>query len=160
MGWGLTPKWVRPGQLLINARSETIQEKPSFKRLFESQRAVIPATGFYEWQRDGKAKRPYHFVPINADLFLMAGIWSVTNDGEPQCCIITTAANETMKPVHRRIPLLFDGAMLDGWINGELLEASKMMDVPNTNLIECYEVSSFVNNSRNDGRRCIESLIN
>ncbi len=80
MGWGLTPKWMNPGQLLINARSETIQEKPSFKRLFESQRAVIPATGFYEWRRDGKAKKPFHFVPSNTDLFLMAGIWSSTTN--------------------------------------------------------------------------------
>ena len=154
MNWGIVPPWKKG--LLINARAETIHEKPTFKRMFENQRIVIPATGFYEWQREGKIKRPFHFTPNDAELFLMAGIWGVTKEGEQQCCIVTTGANEIMQPIHHRMPLLLAQNKIDGWIRGSSKEASELLSVPVDSMLSGYEVSSYVSNARNDGPECVE----
>lgn len=156
MRWGVTPRWSE-SQLLINARSETIAEKPSFKHSFRDRRAVIPVTGFYEWKR-GKTKRPFHFQPANDDLFLLAGIWEISKEGEPQCCIVTTQANGTMKPIHHRMPVMLDRGNAPTWINGNEDDASAMLKPSPDDWLSCYEVSSYVNNARNQGEECVRAI--
>lgn len=112
--WGLIPAWAKDksvGYKMINARGETVAEKPSFRSAYRSRRCLIPADGFYEWKTEGKNRQPYYFHRNDRELFSFAGIWEVWNDmdsGESieSCSIITTAANSLVAAVHHRMPVL------------------------------------------------------
>jgi len=171
MQWGFIPFWAKnSGQPLINARSETLLSKPSFKNAFLHQRCLIPADGFYEWLRPGKpmprssvsAKQPIRFTLQPEPLFAFAGLWNLNHDPEgstgERFVIITTQANEVVKPVHDRMPVILGPEAYDPWLDpsltGEAL-MSLMKSYP-AEAMRSYPVNPCVNSSAHDTARCIE----
>jgi putative SOS response-associated peptidase YedK len=124
--WGLIPAWAKDGSIgnkLINARAETLSEKPSFRTAFKSRRCIIPASGFYEWAKKGAgAKQPFYFYLTEKDVFGFAGLyeeWLDKESGElvETCAIITTGANEILEPVHDRMPVILKAENYDRWLD-------------------------------------------
>lgn len=125
--WGLVPHWatdVSIGNKMINARAETLAEKPSFRSLIKSHRCLIPADGFYEWQKgEGKTKTPYFIHRKDEEPFAFAGLWAEwqekSTDTPPiqTCTIITTSANELMEPLHHRMPVILPPDAREEWLN-------------------------------------------
>ena len=158
MKWGLIPSWVKnldswKGNL-INARAETIAEKPSFKGAFKYRPCLIPVSGFYEWTKN---KQPHHFKVENNHLFALAGLWSSWNGELFSCTIITTKANPQAAEVHHRMPVVIPPEHYDHWL-GELDERQQLLaNLPPVDL-QVYPVSKIVNSPKNDSSDCI-SLI-
>ena len=123
--WGLMPSWAKDKKMaaqMINARAETITEKPPFRSAFKSRRCLIPADGFYEWQKDGKTKQPFYIHRMDGKPFMFAGLWELNNQFEEpveSCTIITTSANEIMKPIHERMPVILPEQHFDEWLDLE-----------------------------------------
>jgi putative SOS response-associated peptidase YedK len=120
--WGLIPSWSKDGKGFINARSETIEDKPSFSEPFHKQRCLIPADGFYEWQRSGKIAQPYFFHMKDDAPFAFAGIWDEwRREGKSiaACAIITTTANELLASIHDRMPVILRPESQEAWLDGE-----------------------------------------
>ena len=122
--WGLIPSWSADPKIaykLINARSETVAEKPSFRSAFKTRRCLIPSSAFYEWQKTGKSKQPYCIRPRDGGLFSFAGLWEHWNDPQGEviesCSVLTTAANELMQPIHDRMPVILDSASEEAWLD-------------------------------------------
>ncbi len=124
--WGLIPSWAKDasiGSKMINARSETLAEKPSFRNAFKSRRCIIPASGFFEWLKKGSgAKQPFYFYLKDKDVFGFAGLyeeWLDRESGEliETCTIITTEANEVLEPVHERMPVILKAENYDLWLD-------------------------------------------
>jgi putative SOS response-associated peptidase YedK len=134
MRWGLVPSWAKDlaiGNNLINARCETVDEKPAFRSAFKSRRCVIPASGFFEWTGEPKARVPHAITVEGRPLLPFAGLWESWNDaaGTPieTCTIITTAANRFMTGLHDRMPAILDPADIDTWMSGCAEDASKLI---------------------------------
>ena len=163
--WGLLPSWARDPKIsarLTNARCETLSEKPSFRGSYKYRRCIIPIDGFYEWKREGSLKQPYYFKMINQQLIALAGLWEhwVGPSGEEifSTTIITTRANPLMAPIHHRMPVILDSNDFDQWLDPALQDGRSvehLLKPLGEELLTCYPVSSFVNNSRNDGPQCI-----
>jgi putative SOS response-associated peptidase YedK len=120
--WGLIPSWSKDRKGFINARSETIENKPSFSESFQRRRCLIPADGFYEWQRSGKIAQPYLFQMKDESPFAFAGIWDEwQGDGNSiaSCAIITTTANELLASIHDRMPVILPPESHDLWLNDD-----------------------------------------
>jgi putative SOS response-associated peptidase YedK len=124
--WGLIPSWAKDadiGNRMINARAETLAEKPSFRDAFKKRRCIIPASGFYEWRKKGSgAKQPFYFYLKDREVFGFAGLWEEWLDKESgevleTCTIITTEANEVLKPVHDRMPVILKSQDYDRWLD-------------------------------------------
>ncbi len=124
--WGLVPSWAKDSEIgnrMINARAETITEKPSFREAFKSRRCIIPASGFYEWQKKGTGgKQPFYFYLKEKEVFGFAGLWEEWLDKESgemleTCTIITTEANDVLKPVHDRMPVILKPESYDEWLD-------------------------------------------
>jgi putative SOS response-associated peptidase YedK len=153
------------GARLINARSETITEKPSFREAFRRRRAIIPADGIYEWQRAGKGKQPYFIRMRDERLFGLAGLWESWRDGAGEviesCSILTTEANEVFRPVHERMPVVLDPETYGEWVDTDVrgVEALKelLCPYPSSEMI-AYPVSSRVNSPQHQGAELIEQL--
>jgi len=165
MRWGLIPFWAKDiaiGSKLINARSETIDEKPSFKYSFQKRRCLIVANGFYEWQKRGAKKFPYFIHLKNNKPFCFAGIydnWKST-DGEKvtSCSIITTDATKEIKSIHPRMPVILSEKDFSVWFKNSDINTLKQMLVPYpAEAIEFQEVSEEVNSPRNDNAGLIKS---
>ena len=160
MEWGIVPPWAKPGQFsgpLINARAETIWDKPSFKKQVANTRTVIPVNGFYEWKRSKEEKIPYYFKPAQGSAMGLAGIYQISKDGVMQCCVITTAANDLMTPIHNRMPVILSDEGMKQWLAGNEREAIDRLMVPAPeDALERYRVSKYVNNARNEWPECIE----
>ncbi len=133
--WGLVPSWAKDaliGSRMINARAETLMEKPSFREAYKSRRCIIPASGFYEWQRAEKgAKQPFYFYLTNKEVFGFAGLWEEWLDkksGESleTCTIITTEANDVLKPVHDRMPVILKAVDYDEWLDTKEANTDKL----------------------------------
>ncbi len=133
--WGLVPSWSKDAPTskgLINARAETITEKPSFREAFKSRRCIIPASGFYEWQKKGTgAKQPFYFYLKEKDVFGFAGLWEEWLDKQTgelleTCTIITTEANEVLKPIHDRMPVILKSEGYDEWLDAKVKETDKL----------------------------------
>lgn len=133
--WGLVPFWAKDetiGNNLINARAETLSEKPSFREAFKSRRCIIPASGFYEWQRRGtEAKQPFYFYLKDKEVFGFAGLWESwvdkqTGENLETCTIITTGANEVLKPVHDRMPVILKAENYDEWLDVKENDTKKL----------------------------------
>lgn len=133
--WGLVPSWAKEsdiGNRMINARAETITKKPSFREAFKSRRCVIPASGFFEWQKKSAgAKQPFYFYLKEKEVFGFAGLWEEwldKNTGEllETCAIITTEANEVLKPVHERMPVILKTESYDEWLDAKVKDTGKL----------------------------------
>jgi putative SOS response-associated peptidase YedK len=169
MHWGLIPKWTKPGEkpkvAPINARSETLAEKPMFRSLIKQRRCIVPANGFYEWKREGSAKQPFFIEPTRHQLMLFAGLFDEAQaiDGEPleSFAIITTSSNRTMADLHDRMPVILEDDDLEAWLDRELTDfgpLEQLMQPADDDAIERYPVSREVNNTRHNGPHLIEPI--
>jgi putative SOS response-associated peptidase YedK len=167
MKWGLLPPWAKPGQFsspLINARSETIRTKPSFRQLIATQRVLIPINGFYEWLREGKSKTPFYVSPKEHAAMFVAGIYQQptgeNDDGskkKPEVCVVTTEANSAMAIVHHRMPVILPIASALSWIdNSDRDTIDELMKPASNQTLGIKRVGSYVNSSRNEGPQCTE----
>jgi len=162
--WGLIPSWAKEasiGNRMINARSETVAEKPAFRAAFRRRRCLVPADGFFEWQRRGKAKQPYFIHLPDERPFAMAGLWE-SWEGPDQsliesCTILTTAPNEVMAPIHDRMPVILPAAAQAVWLDGEAsADDLKALLVPLADEpLQTRAVSPYVNRPTNDGPECV-----
>lgn len=166
--WGLVPSWAKDasmGARLINARSETVTEKPAFRDAFKRRRCLIPADGFYERQRTADKKQPYFFQLKEERLFGFAGLWDrwKGEDGSviESCTILTTQANEVLAPVHDRMPVILYQDDYDLWLDEDERKQELLKDLlqpyPASEMIS-YPVSTLVNSTRNKGADLIEQL--
>jgi putative SOS response-associated peptidase YedK len=120
--WGLIPSWSKEAKGFINARAETVTEKPSFRDSFKRRRCLIPTDGFYEWRKAGGAKQPFYFQMRDEGVFAFAGLWDTwRGDGDPvaSCAIITTTPNELVGRVHDRMPVILSPGDFDAWLSDE-----------------------------------------
>ena len=163
--WGLVPHFAKDekiGASMINAKSETLIEKPSFKSSFQMKRCVILADSFYEWKREEHKKTPMRIGVTDQKIFPMAGLWSTFTrpDGTKlhTTTIITTYANELMSKIHDRMPVILNDDSIKEWLNPrnqDLNQLSKLLKPYQSSQMYSYEVSSLVNNARNDLKECI-----
>ena len=166
MRWGLVPSWAKDiGDGLINARSETVSEKPSFRQTVRRRRCIIPASGFYEWQKVEKLKVPYYLRMVDSSPMPFAGIWEAwcSPDGQvlESCAILTTSANAKVAPIHDRMPVILDPAGFSLWLDRQVYEVDKLagLFVPYpADRLEAYRVTMLVNNPAYDDAECIEPL--
>jgi putative SOS response-associated peptidase YedK len=163
--WGLIPPWADDPQIgsrMINARSETAPEKPSFRRAFRERRCLIPADGFYEWQRTNGAKQPFYIHMEDGRPFAFAGLWeSWGRGGEGEirtCTILTTAANAVVGEIHERMPVIVAPDAYDVWLDpsSERDELTGLLVPYPEDEMEAYPVSRFVNSPSNNDPRCVE----
>lgn len=165
MRWGLVPSWSNDpliGFQMINARSETVAQKPSFKNSLRKRRCIVPSNGFYEWKKlDNKTKTPYYIKMKNNKPFGFAGLWDTWNkDGAnlTTFTIITTSPNELIKPIHDRMPVILKKEDEDLWLNPDIQNSDKILHLLkpfSSDDMETYEISTYVNNPRNEGEKCI-----
>lgn len=165
MKWGLVPHWAKDEAIankLINARSETVTEKPSFRDSFKKRRCLIIADGFYEWQGSGMTKKPFFICMKDEAPFGMAGLYDVWTNAVGEkvttCTIITTEANEIMKPIHHRMPVILDVKDYDVWLDMEKAADAALQRILKpceSGLLKAFEVSLSVNNPRNNTAECI-----
>lgn len=171
--WGLVPSWakdVKIGSKMINARAETIGEKPSFKSLLRRHRVMLPMDGFYEWQAsDTKVKTPMFIHRADGDPLAIAGLWTTWRDASvgPEapwlhsCTLITTAANATMEPVHNRMPVILERDDWAMWLDRSIDNPADLLPllVPAAEgVLMMYPVSTSVNNVRNKGSELIDPV--
>jgi putative SOS response-associated peptidase YedK len=165
MQWGLIPFWAKDPAIankLINARAETIAEKPSFRNPFKSKRCLIIADGFYEWQGSGADKRPFYICMKDEKPFGMAGIYDYWKNPKGvkiiTCAIITTEANKVMAPIHHRMPVIIGPEDYDTWLDPAETDTSKMLTLLkpcDPDLLKTFEVGLEVNNPRNNSEGLI-----
>lgn len=163
--WGLIPPWAKDekiGYKMINARAETIAEKPSFRKAFQRQRCILPADSFYEWQRKNGEKIPMRIKLKNDDLFAIAGLWESwkSPDGKVihTCTAITTEPNNLMKPIHDRMPVILKREDESAWLDPRNIDVDflgNMLQPFDESQMDAYSVSSAVNSPKNNE----ESLI-
>jgi len=152
MRWGLIPKWAKDekiGYKLINARSETVFEKPMWKGIIKQRRCLIPANGFYEWQKNGKEKQPFYIHLPDDSVFSFAGLWETwEHDGKSweTYSILTTTPNNEMESIHDRMPVILHKDDEAHWLAADTQEDIEVLLRPYTDgKLETYEVSSDVN---------------
>jgi len=167
--WGLIPSWAKDPKIgfrMINARSETIQEKPSFRDAFKQRRCLILADGFYEWQKPsqrGTPKVPYYFQLADGVPFTFAGIWETWHPPEGEvisaCSIITCAPNGLIAGVHNRMPVILDKTTCWDWLADQPTDTLQTMLVPYpADKMRAHPVGLAVNNPRNNSPECIQPL--
>ena len=172
--WGLIPGWAKDpaiGSRLINARAETAREKPAFRDAFAARRCLIPADGFYEWQRRGEQRHPWFIGTKTDGIFAFAGLWdrwrvradarlggtlagARSGDTIETCTILTTAANAVLAPIHERMPVMLPRDTFGPWLAGE---AVSLVPYP-SEALSAHRVSALVNRPGNDDQRCAEPL--
>lgn len=167
MKWGLIPFWAKDsaiGVRLINARSETLSEKPSFKQALVQRRCLILADGFFEWQKsEGKAATPFYLKLKNSRPFAFAGLWDIWRSPEKEdvlsCTLITCAANELVAPIHDRMPVLFDKSTAWQWLQpAPLEELEKQLQPYPADLMLAYPIGKGINTARLDSPELIQPL--
>lgn len=166
--WGLIPSWAKEaaiGNRMINARSETVAEKPSFRTALRRRRCGVLADGFYEWRKTGGAKQPYHIHLTGRRPFLMAGLWERWTRG-PQpiesFTIITTQANDKVSEVHGRMPVILDPQHYALWFDSQVEDAGRLASVlaPYDEAeMELTPVSRLVNSPANDVPQCVVPIV-
>ena len=164
MRWGLIPSWAKDSSAaarLINARSETASTKPAFGDALKSRRCLIPADGFYEWMRTGKAKQPYCFEINEGELFAFAGLWDRWKDPSGSwvktCSILTTTPNAVAAAVHDRMPVILDPDAYDLWLDPGMTNvdaASELLKPFDARRMRSYPVSTRINQVANDDEEC------
>lgn len=166
--WGFLPSWAKDEKMaskMINARSETVDEKPSFKKSFFERRCIIPMDSFYEWKREGSSKTPMRIKMKDDSLFAVAGLWntwqSQTGEKVHTCTILTTESNEFMTPIHNRMPVILNKEHQKLWLNPcmEDKEELKSLLVPcPSDWLTAYPVSNKVNSPKNNSKELIERV--
>ena len=162
--WGLVPPWAKElprASGLINARAETLADKPSFKRAFRERRCLIPADGFYEW----KDRQPWYCAPAGDTLFGFAGLWETWRgtDQDPyhSCTIITAEASKSMRAIHDRMPVILTPEAIEKWLDPATTDPDTLRAIltdGRITKIRTYPVSKFVDSPRNNDPRCIEPI--
>lgn len=183
MRWGLVPSWAKDpkiGSRMINARMETVAEKPAFRRSFERRRAIVPADGYYEWYvvDDGSPKprkQPFYIRPRDGSVLAMAGLYEIWRDpsradDDPErfrwtCTVITTSATDDLGRIHDRMPLMLTPDRYDAWLDPDhgadhrgTAELLDLLTPAAPGVLEAYPVSTLVSNVRNDGPELIEPI--
>ena len=169
MQWGLIPRWAKPGgkkpMAPINARAETINEKPMFRNLVKRNRCLVPANGFYEWKNLGDHKQPYYITVPDDPLFAFAGLYDTyTNDEGEETgtyTIITTVPNELMSTLHNRMPVILHSQDEEEWLDPEVtdpLQVERLLVPYPSAEMEAVPVSRKVGNTRNNGPDLIEPI--
>ncbi|WP_345974530.1 SOS response-associated peptidase [Sulfurimonas sp. HSL3-7] len=157
--FGLIPHWAKDRKRqLINARAETINDKPMFRGSFRHKRALIPVNGFYEWHQEGGHKQPYWIHPTESDYFALGAIWDKWYDNEQEksittSAIITTASNELMEPIHDRMPVIIPKESWGLWLDSEVQEPEALYELLQpcgSDRMVAYKVSTRVNSPVND----------
>lgn len=157
MHWGLVPFWAKDRSVaakMINARAETVAERPAYRQAFRSRRCLIPADGFYEWRTEGKAKQPWRLRFADGAPFAFAGLWEHWKGSDSEltsCTILTTTANEALRPIHPRMPVILPRTAYERWLAEP--DAGLLQPWGGAPLT-AYRVSRDVNNVRNDGPAC------
>jgi putative SOS response-associated peptidase YedK len=166
--WGLIPHWAKDekiGYRMINARAETVAKKPSFRTAFRLRRCLIPATGFYEWKPVPGGKQPYNIRIGDGELFAFAGLWEHW-EGQggrivESCTIIVTDANEAVRPLHDRMPVILDPAEYETWLDSDLHDPAVLQPLLRpcpSEWITYYPVSRRLGNPANDGPDLVQPL--
>ncbi|GED59194.1 putative SOS response-associated peptidase YoqW [Brevibacillus formosus] len=166
--WGLVPFWSKDekiGYKMINAKSETIQEKPAFRNLFTRKRCIIPADGFYEWKKVGKDKQPMRIMMKTGEPFAFAGLYDTWTSPEGEklhsCTIITTKPNEVVADIHDRMPVILKKQDEQLWLDREKFDADLLQSllVPyDHDQMRAYPVATIVGNPKNDQPECIQEI--
>jgi putative SOS response-associated peptidase YedK len=164
MKWGLIPHWAKSADGaagMINARSETAATKPAFRDPLKFRRCLIPADGFYEWSRKGKAKQPFCFEVYDGELFAFAGLWDGWKNAGGEwiktCSILTTTPNAVTSTVHDRMPVILDRESYDLWLDPGVTNVqvvSELLKPYDVRLMRCYPVSTRINHVVNDDEEC------
>jgi putative SOS response-associated peptidase YedK len=164
MRWGLIPSWAKDSSVaasMINARAETAATKPAFRDPLKHRRCLIPADGFYEWMRTGKAKQPYCFEVNDGELFAFAGLWDRWKDPSgtwiKTCSILTTTPNAVTSAVHDRMPVILDPHSYDLWLDPDMTNVAAAADPLkpyDARLMRRFPVSTRVNSVVNDDEGC------
>jgi putative SOS response-associated peptidase YedK len=168
--WGLVPSWANDqkiGYKMINARSETLLEKASFKNLINRKRCILPADGFFEWKKQNGKKQPMRITMKDKNIFSMAGLYDTwqSEDGKKinTCTIITTQPNQLMKDIHDRMPVILKEEDEEVWLNRNNTNIEELMSLLQPfpeDLMYAYPVSPIVGNVRNDTPECVEEIRN
>jgi len=160
INWGLIPQWAKDKSFrpLINARSETLLEKPSFKNLVDTRRCIILSNGFYEW--DSKSKSPYFIQPTESNIIAFGGLFDVNNEGKYSFTIITTKANEKLSKIHHRMPLIIKAGDDQNWLSESKYRDVEHLAKPLANhQVKMKEISNLVNSSKNNNSE-IQNKVN
>ena len=166
MRWWLVPFWAKEPSVkysMFNAKSETLEKSSAFKKPFERRRCVIPASGYYEWKKEGGVKVPYYIQPENNHGFAFAGLWDRWR-GDDQviesCTIITAAAPDAMQSLHNRIPVHLTTAEVQRWVNADTGsdELKQLLAPKMKGPVLVTPMSTYVSNSRHKDERCVEPL--
>jgi putative SOS response-associated peptidase YedK len=163
--WGLIPSWAKDAGFsahTINARAETLAEKPAYRNAFRRRRCLVPADGFYEWKKVGKEKQPHAIRPRDGNPFAFAGLWEHWQGpgGEviESTAIVTTSANELLRPLHERMPVILPPEHYAMWLDPRREDTADLLPLlapyPDK-LLNVYRVSNWVSNARHEGERCI-----
>ncbi len=168
--WGLIPFWAKDAKIgykMINARAETVASKPAYRSAYRRRRCLIAADGFYEWKPDDAGgKQPYHIRLRDGDVFAFAGLWERWEGGKngppiESCTIIVTAANDQLRPIHDRMPVIVRPGDYEIWLDTSQSDASRLEEIlqpyPGEAMV-AYPVSTHVNRPANDDAQCIESV--
>jgi putative SOS response-associated peptidase YedK len=166
--WGLVPSWTGDptiGLQCINARSETAASKPAFRAAFRRRRCLIPANGFYEWQKKGKEKLPFLFRLRGGPPFAFAGLWerwsSPHGDGRETCTILTAEANDLVRPFHERIPIILPAEQYGDWLDPMAAAPQWLQTVLrpyHAEAMQAVAVSTWVNDARHKGTECVRPV--
>lgn len=167
--WGLVPSWSKDpkiGSKMINARAETLTEKPAFNRLLLSRRCIVPADGFYEWKQDSGTKQPYRIVLRDESVFSFAGLYDIWADEDGNklatCTIITTEPNSLMADIHNRMPVILRKEDEGEWLARDNHDESTLLRLLrpyDADKMRAYPVSATVGNVRNNSEELIKSII-
>jgi len=161
--WGLVPFWAKDpsiGNRMINARAETVAEKPSYRAAFRHRRCIVLADGFYEWRRENDAKTPYYISLASGEPFALAGLWENWTDKESgealqTATLITTEANDFMRSLHHRMPVILESDRAGEWLAGSAEPMQKAAE--QTPDLQAWPVDRRVNNARNEGEQLIDA---
>jgi putative SOS response-associated peptidase YedK len=166
--WGLVPFWAKDpsiGNRMINARAETVAEKPAYRASFRKRRCLVIADGFYEWKATGGPKQPFFFHRVDGHPFAMAGLWDrwekAGSSALESFTILTTEANEVVAPVHNRMPVLLEDSASDQWLDSEFQDTgslARLLVPAPTAVLQATPVTTFVNNPANEGPQCVEPV--
>ena len=165
--WGLIPSWskeIKIGDRLINARAETVAEKPAFRSAFRKRRCLIPATGFYEWQKRDGFKQPYHVHRVDDQPFCFAGLWEHwenTGQSIQSCTILTTAANDLMAPIHDRMPVILPADAFAAWLDHRISDPVRLkplLQACSKEHLVAERISTRVNSPAHDDPACIKPI--